>query len=104
MGSHFVQGEMSSTWATTTDHTGWLAAVSSGKFAQWLILLCLSSCHKAVNTTAKNKILNPLFDYLLTLEKKKDCRGGGVVDEHKKTQQDAGDSHCLPDWQTVVAS
>ena len=34
--------------ATSVDHPGWTAAVSSGKFAQWLISSCLVTSKRVV--------------------------------------------------------
>ena len=48
-----------------TNHTSWPAVVSSGMFVQWLILSDLVSCHKTVITTAKDKILNLLINYVM---------------------------------------
>ena len=51
------------TWATKNNHTGWPAAVSSGIFAQWLILSYIISCYETVMATAKDKILNLLCNW-----------------------------------------
>ena len=51
--------------ATTVDHTGWSEVMSSGMFAQWLILPCgttskgfmfaFSLCNNKLNPTIKQK-------------------------------------------------